>query len=185
MSEVYHDVGIEPALQSPSGEILSGATANREDEARLDISAGGFWGSRNERTFFDVRIFNPYAPSNKKSSLSSTYGKHEGVKKRAYSQRTVDVEHGSFTLLVFSLTGGLGREADQCYKRLASLLSTKWNQPYSVTIGWLRCCLSFSFLRSSIMRMRGTRSSGGFTADYATPVMDLVRSESGFQFGPS
>ena len=183
MSEVCHDVSVEPALQPLSGEILSGATANREDEARLDFSARGFWGSRNERAFFDVRIFNPYAPSNMKSSLSSTYKKHEGVKRRAYGQRIIDVERGTFTPLVLSLTGGLGREANQCYKRLASLLSTKWNQPYSVTMGWLRCCLSFSLLRSSIMSIRGTRSSGGFTPNYITPVMDLVRSESGHPRG--
>ena len=62
MSEVCHGVGVEPTLQPLSGEMLSGATANREDEARLDISARGFWGSQSERAFFDVRIFNLYAP---------------------------------------------------------------------------------------------------------------------------
>ena len=160
---VCNDVSVEAALQLINGKTLSGATANREDEARLDISARGFWGSRNERAFFDVRIFNPNAPSNMKSSLSSTYEKHNGVKKKAYGQRIIDVERGTFTPLVLSLTGGVGREANQCYNRLASLLFTKWNQPYSVTMGWLRCCLSFTFLRSSIMSIRGTCSSEGFT----------------------
>ena len=67
MLEVFHDVSVEPALQPLSGEKLSGAIANREDKARLDLSAKGFCGSRNERAFFDVRIFYPSAPSNIKS----------------------------------------------------------------------------------------------------------------------
>ena len=158
MSEVCHDVGFEPASEPLSGEMLSGATASREDEARLDISARGFGGNRSERSFFDVWIFNSYAPSNKKSSLTSTYRKHESVKKRAYSQRIVDVnvEHGTFTPFVLSLMGGLGREANQCYKRLASLLSTKWDWPYSVTIGWIRYYLSFCLLHFFILSIRRT-----------------------------
>ena len=45
--------------------------------------------------------------------------------------------------LVMSLTGGLGNTAKVCYKRLASLLSSKWDQPYSSTITWIRCSLLF------------------------------------------
>ena len=36
---------------------------NHNNDARLDIVAGGLWGGRFERTYFDVRVFNPYAPS--------------------------------------------------------------------------------------------------------------------------
>ena len=62
MSEVCHDVSTEPPLQPLSGESLSLRTANQDVGARLDIKASGFWGSRFEPTFFDVRIFNPYMP---------------------------------------------------------------------------------------------------------------------------
>ena len=58
-----------------------------------------------------------------------------------------------------SLTGGLGREAQAAYKHLASLLAAKRDSPYSTTMGWLRCSLSFALLRSSILCIRGTRSS--------------------------
>ena len=44
LSEVCTDVCVEPPLQSLSGETLTYATANREDGARLDVSAVGFWG---------------------------------------------------------------------------------------------------------------------------------------------
>ena len=67
---------------------------------------------------------------------------------------------GSFTPLVFS-SGGMGRSATVTYQRLASLLSDKWNSPYSVIMGWLRCSLSFSLLRSALMCVRGSRSRAG------------------------
>ncbi len=124
MSEVCYNVSIEPDLQPITGEPSSGAaSAITTDGARLDITANGFWGSRFEKTYFDVQVFNPYAPSNRMSSLSATYRKHENIKKRAYEQRVREVEHSSFTPIVLSLTGGLGNAAFTCYKRLASLLS--------------------------------------------------------------
>ena len=43
MSEVCHDVCVEPALQPLTGKVLL-ATANREDSARLDVRACGFRG---------------------------------------------------------------------------------------------------------------------------------------------
>ena len=59
-------------------------------------------------------------------------------------------EHASFTPLVLSACGGLATGASTFYKRLASLLAEKWEQPCSITISWLRCTLSFSLLRSAI-----------------------------------
>ena len=37
------------------------------------------------------------------------------------------------------------------YKKLASMIATKHNQPYSQTANWLHCRVSFSLLHSSIM----------------------------------
>ena len=74
--------------------------AHTQDGARLDVAADGFGGSRFERAFFDVRVFNPYAPSNRQPQLSTTYRKHENIKKRAYDQRIRDVENSTFTPLI-------------------------------------------------------------------------------------
>ncbi len=54
-----------------TNETLRGASAIKEDGARLDIAANGFWGGRFERAYryFDVRIFNPHAPSNRQQSI--------------------------------------------------------------------------------------------------------------------
>ena len=70
-----------------------------------------------------------------------------------------EVEHATFTPLVMSVTGGMGKSATTFYKRLASMISEKRDTPYSQTINWIRCKLSFALLRSSIMSIRGARSS--------------------------
>ena len=64
MSEVCHDVQLEPHLQPLSGELLRYKSAKHEDDARVDIRAAGFWGCRHHRSFFDVRVFNTFAESN-------------------------------------------------------------------------------------------------------------------------
>ena len=66
------------------------------------------WGSRFEWAFFDVKVFNPYAPSNQKTPLSACYCSHENEKKRKYDQRIREVKHATFTSLILSCTGGLG-----------------------------------------------------------------------------
>ena len=161
LSEVCNDVCIEPSLQRLTGETLRGATANTGDAARLDVAANGFWEGRYERTHIDVRVFNPHAPSNRQQSLSATYKKHERIKIRAYEQRVREVEHGTLTPLVMSLSGGCGNAANVFYKGLASMLSEKWDQHYSNTLSWMRCKLSFALLRAAIQGIRGARSAGG------------------------
>ena len=180
LTEVCNDVCIEPTLQPTDSVVLTGSSSNTQDGARLDITANGFWGGRFERTFFDVRVFNPHAPSNRHPRLSSCYRKHELEKKRQYEQRVREVEHASFTPLVLSATGGTANEATTFYKRLASCLATKWDQPYAPTMSWLRCRRVFSLLRSAIQCIRGARSSLGHATKSPTPPMDLVNSELAF-----
>ena len=133
-----------------------------------------------ERTLLDVRVFNPHAPSNRQPSIASCYRRHEQTKKRAYEQRCREVEHASFTPLVMSATGGLAKEATMFYKRLASMLASKWDHSYSSTLCWLRCRLNFSLLRSSIQALRGSRSSIGHPVKVPV-VVDLVNIESRIQ----
>ena len=127
-------------------EALAHRTSNASDGARLDISVKGFWeaGGRHEKTFLDVRVFNPHAPSNNNSSIANCYKKHENEKKRAYEQRVRDVEHPTFTPIVFSATGGMAKQSTTFYKRLASRLAEKWEQ-WQLSLYWLRTHLSFSY----------------------------------------
>ena len=103
----------------------------------------------------------------------------KNVKKRSYEERIREIEHGSFTPLVFSATGGMAPAATLMYKRLASLLAEKRHQDYSKTITWIRTNLSFSLLKSAVMSLRGARSSFHRPArkTYDVP-LDVVLSES-------
>ena len=66
----------------------------------------------------------------------------------AYEQQIHEIEHGSFTPLVMSLTGGVGSAARTCYKRLAAMLAEKWDQAYAARRGassaFLFCVQSFN-----------------------------------------
>ena len=116
LSQVCSNVQIEPHLQPLSGETLAHRTSNVDNQARLDISAKGFWNTSHELAFFDVRVFNPLAKSHVNQSLSSCYRKHENEKKRQYEERVCNVKHGTFTPLVFSAAGGMGPIATTFYR---------------------------------------------------------------------
>ena len=159
LTEVCHDVCVEPHLQPLSGEVLSTRSASTEDNARLDFVASGFWGGRFERAYFDVRVFNPHAPSNRTSQIALSYRRHEREKRLRYEQRIREIEHTSFAPFVLSCTGGAGPCATIAIKRLAAMLAEKHDSPYSRILGLLRCRLGFALLRSCIMCLRGARSS--------------------------
>jgi len=101
-------------------------------------------------------LVTPRKPSRATTKLKPAllFRKHEMEKKREYGDRVRSVEHGSFTPLVFSTFGGLGREATVFYSRLADLLSKKHSTPYTKMLSLMRCNISFSLLRSAILAIR-------------------------------
>ena len=155
--KVAHAVEIEPHLEPLSGEHLQPRTAVRGDQARLDVVANGVYGGRFERSFLDVRVFNPYARSNSSSSIASVYRKHEQEKRRLYEARVREVEHASFIPVVYATSGGAGRSANALVKRIASLMAEKKLQPFSQVMAWLRSKISISLVRASILCLRGSR----------------------------
>ena len=90
LTEVCHSVATEPPLQSLSGELLNLRSANREDGARLDIRARGFWNGAQD-AFFDVRVFHPNASSYRSMSLQGAFRRHEQAKRREYGERVREV----------------------------------------------------------------------------------------------
>ena len=77
-----------------------------------------------DNIYFDVRIFNPRISSNSNQTIAKTYEKHEREKKTSYLHRVLEVEKSTFTPLVMSTTGGLGREFDKTLKQLADKKAT-------------------------------------------------------------
>ena len=121
--------------------------------------ATSFWGRDRQRAFFDVRVFNSFAPSYCDTSLPQCYRRSEMGKRRAYDERVREIEHDSFSPLVFSTSGGMAPTANVVYKRIASMIASKNDKPYSKTMHWIWCRISFSQLRSAIMCLRGSRSA--------------------------
>ena len=79
-------------------------------------------------------------------------------KKRKYNQRVLEVENGSFTPLVFALTGGMGRECKTFISNLAEKIAAKRNLNTSIVTSWLRTKVNFTLLRSILICSRGSRS---------------------------
>ena len=150
------DVMIEQQLLPVEGELDNIKGAEKGDEARMDVTALGFWGAW-QRAFFDIRVFDPFAPSYAKRSISSLFQTHEREKKRKYGKRITEVEKSSFTPLIFTVSGGCGKECDVVLKKLAAMISEKTSNPHSVVMNWIRTEISFTLLRSCITCLRGWR----------------------------
>ena len=153
---VCNDVQVEPVLQDISGEQLNGGS-NRAPDARLDIRVRGFWECQRS-AFFDVRVCHPNADSYKDLELRQVYKIHENEKKRLYARRVLEIEQGTFTPLVFTTTGGMGKECMRYHSRLAELLAIKKGEDYATTISWIRARTSFALLRSALTCLRGSRA---------------------------
>lgn len=123
LSMVGSDVEIEPVLQDTSGEHLNRGS-NKAQDARLDIHARGFW-ERHRSAFFDVRVCHPNAVSYRDLEPQQIYRIHENEKTHLYSERVLDIEHGTFTPLVFTTTGEMGKECLKYHSHLAQLIAIK------------------------------------------------------------
>ena len=97
---------------------------------------------------FDVRVTHVSSKYNQGKVTSTIFKEKEEGKKRKYHQRVLDVEMGFFTPLVFGTNGGMGADCNCFLKRLTEKLSEKNEEPYDITITWIRTLLSFGILRS-------------------------------------
>ena len=157
-----------------SGEQL-GPSANRDDSACLDIKTSGFWCDSKD-AFFDVRVVHPFMSSYRSQRLENIYRQHEQKKRAEYGRHVREIEHGSFTPLVFTSVGGMAGEATVFCRRLASLLATKRDgELYAVVMGWLRCTFSFLLIRAAIMCVRGTRKRRS-DDDFSNSPLEVVAS---------
>ena len=85
LREVCHEVTVEPTLLPLTGKQLAYLTANRTNEARLDVSARGFW-TRGQRAFFDIRVFDPMANCHRGLELRAAHVRNEQEKIRQYEE---------------------------------------------------------------------------------------------------
>ena len=98
LKTTLNDFEIELRLQKIDNEELNGLTG---DNARPDVRARGVW-MQGRNAFFDIRLTNTNARSQKHLPVSAILKKQEKEKKRVYNGRIMNAEHGTFTSLVFS-----------------------------------------------------------------------------------
>ena len=77
-------------------------------------------------------------------------------KKQKYNESILQVENGSLIPLAFSINGGMVKETNKCYSRIAEKLVEKQDEPYPVMMSWIRRKITFSMMKSIIMCICGS-----------------------------
>ena len=90
--------------------------------------------------------------------LTKNFANHSSKQKREYIERILQAEHGTFTPLVISTTGGMGRESRKFYARLSEMISEKRKESYAFISSWIRRKKSFALANSFCTCLSGSRS---------------------------
>ena len=122
----------------------------------------------------DIRIMHPNAPSYVNKPIERVYELHESEKKRTYNERVLQIEKGSFTPIVGSTFGGMGKEAQRHHKRIASLIAAKKNEEYADVMNYVRTRLRFSVLKSILTAIRGVRGKCRLPAPISSLSFNLL-----------
>ena len=129
-------VSDEPLILPSRDVHLADSTRTEpSSEFRGDLAVHGFW-SRGQTAIFDVRMTDTDQPSNRNTDPGKVLLRHEKEKKDKYGALCI-ARRRSFTPLVFSIDGLLGKEATAASKRLASSLAAKWKRSYSEVCGFV------------------------------------------------
>ena len=87
--------------------IMQGPTSEQEEE----------YGDLHKMLFLTLdRVTNTNSQSQKHQTTERVLEKKESKKKRQYNNRIMNIEHGTFTPLVFSVTGVMGKECSVFHK---------------------------------------------------------------------
>ena len=130
--------------------------SSNSNEARVDIRTRGFWEQR-QQVFFDLRVFDTNACYYRNNSLQQCHVMSEQEKKRAYSERIFS-DHSTFTPLVFSINGSMGRGCQKFYSCLVQMISEERDLPQSISSNWIRKKVCFWLLKSSMLCLRDSRT---------------------------
>ena len=86
---------------------------------------------------FDICILNADAPSYSSISLEALFNSARDRKKSKYGD-IAEARRATFTPIIATCDAVFDHEAVTYFKRISTLLSSKWNQHYSQIHGWLK-----------------------------------------------
>ncbi len=156
LKKVCNDVQVEPPLQPCDGFTFR-PCVNTSPEARSDIRAKGFFRD-GQNNFVDVQVTNADCASQIDRTIKSILKSKETSKKSEYNIRIMEVEHGTFTPLIFTVKGVMGPECRAYHKVLAGKIAEKTGEKYEEVTRMIRVKLSFMLMKSALMCVRGSRS---------------------------
>ena len=158
-------------------QIISEPILQESDEyddlqgLRADWSARGFWD--NQRlALFDICVFNADAKSFQNQDLQAVFETKKKIKKDKYGAIAAS-RRASFTPIIVTCEAIFDKEAETYLKRLATILSKKWNSSYAQALSYIRARMQICILRSVSLCIRGSRTKwrgAGFTDDAALPL---------------
>ena len=156
LKQICKDVQVEPPLQPCTGHTFAGSV-NTNDNARPDVRAKGFW-RQGQNAYFDVCITNVDAASHRDKPIDTVVKEQEQKKKREYNARILEVEHSTFTPIILTTKGAMGKECQIYHKSLAEKLSIKSGDRYEEVTRLMRVKLSFIVLKAALTCIRGSRT---------------------------
>ena len=150
----YYDVQIEPVLQEIKGEVLTPYTNSSRCSARHSHSFRSGMALPFLTLVFDAQMRSLINVWHHKTNLTLTWELEEenecqqGARSRTRLFYTAGVYYHRMN----------GRWMQEVYhNRLAELLPTKKGEDYSTTVSWIRDKVSFAFLTSALLCLRGSR----------------------------
>ena len=121
-----------------------------------------------------MRITNTNPESQRHLTSEKSFTKHERKKKRRYNNRIMNVEHGTFTPLMFPVNGGMAKECLKFHKFVAEKIANKSGCRYEKVLSIIKCKLSFLILRASLMCVRGSRSFTTHSRNHADADFEIA-----------
>ena len=118
----------------------------------------GLW-KRGQTCILDVRVTDTDAKSYANSSSAKVLENAARRKRDLYGEACLE-RRRSFGALVYSVDGMPCKEARAFERRIASLLASKWERPYSEMCGFVRTRISVAIVRSNTLLLRGARGDG-------------------------
>ena len=152
---IFYGTGVN-AGQRGDAEVAADSNGNLGDESRGDVSAHGLY-KRGQSAVMDICVTDTDANSYKQTSSEKVLEKAAKRKKDKYLDACLE-RRRSFVPLVYSVDGMACKEARAWEKRVASLLASKMDRPYSEMCGFVRSRMSLAIVRSNTLLLRGQRA---------------------------
>ena len=151
--EMLKLTGLSQIVSEP---VIKEADKNGNGGLRVDWGVRGFWEFQRE-ALFDICILNADAPSYSSINLEALMSSARDRKKAKYGH-AAELRRATFTPIIATCEAIFDQEACTYFKRISSLLASKWGQHYSQVHGWLNARMHVCILRSVSLCIRGART---------------------------